>query len=145
MEPLTFPVVTAVFAAIIAILQQILMTRVGFYRATKRIGIGDDGDRVLLRKQRRHANLAENSGLMILILGLIELAGAAQIGVLIVAGIFLVARISHAIAFSFTSGAEAGNFTLATFFRPIGAAGTAFGVIGAAVYLLVLAWPRLQL
>ena len=78
MDPISFPVITAIFAALIAILQKTLMVLVGFERVSQQVGIGDAGNLVLLRKIRRHGNLAESSALMIIIVGLLELAGAAQ-------------------------------------------------------------------
>ena len=135
-----FPIVTALFAGMIILLQQSLMLAVGLHRVSTRVGIGTDGDAVLFRKQRRHANLAENSSVLIMIVAFLELLDAGKFVVLGFAGLFLIGRICHAIGFSFESGAKASKESIPGALRTIGAAATSFGgIAGALIVLIILA------
>ena len=134
-----FPIVTALFAGMIILLQQSLMLAVGLHRVSTRVGIGTSGDATLFRKQRRHANLAENSSVLILIVALLEIFGAGTFVVLGFAGLFLIGRICHAIGFSFESGAKANKACIPGALRTIGAAATSFGGIAGALTLLIIA------
>jgi len=123
-----FPVTTAYVAAIIGLLQYALMMAVGLARGPAGVSLGDGGNEELLRKIRRHGNLAENAAIFLVLLGLLELAGTNESIIMGIGGLFVVARISHAIALS-TSGSGMP-------FRPIGALGTIGAGAGAAGILL---------
>ena len=137
------PVISATVAAVILILQMVLMVFAGAHRAKTGIGVGDsndDGvDQDLVRKVRRHGNLAENSALIIIALVLTELSGAPANIVMAFGGLFVFARLSHALAFSSLAGSHGADgskiFTLA---RVIGAFGTFLSGIGLGGYLLYL-------
>lgn len=137
------PITAATVAAIILILQMVLMVLAGAHRAKTGIGVGDssdDGvDQDLVRKVRRHGNLAENSALFIVALALAELVGAPANVVMGFGGVFIIARLSHALAFSSLAGSHGAEgsklFTLA---RIIGAFGTFLSGVGLGGYLLYL-------
>jgi len=131
-----YPLIAAGFAGILIILQQILMITTGFQRVSSSIGVGVGEDDVLLRKTRRHGNLAENSAILIFLVTFIELSGAPYNVVVGFAVLFLISRIAHAIGLSYNSGAVARNFTGATLCRVIGAFTTGFGGLAGAGYLL---------
>ena len=137
------PVISATVAAVILILQMVVMVLAGAHRAKTGIGVGDsndDGvDQDLVRKVRRHGNLAENSALIIIALVLAELVGAPANIVMAFGGLFIFARLSHVLAFSSLAGSHGADgsklFTLA---RIIGAFGTFLTGVGLGGYLLYL-------
>ncbi len=87
--------VTAFVAAVCAIM--LLITAVDTVRQRMRIGaaFGDKGDGKLISASRSHANLAEHAPIVILMLGVLELAHASPLGLKVVAGLFLAARAAH--------------------------------------------------
>ncbi|MEM9091030.1 MAG: MAPEG family protein [Cyanobacteria bacterium P01_F01_bin.53] len=134
---MTIPVVSATVAAVMIILQQVLMVMVGLHRAKVGIGVGVGNDNQLERKVRRHGNLAENSALFIATLALAELLGASRIVVMGFGIAFVVARISHAIAFSSLAGSHVGAKGSKVFptMRAIGAFGTLLSGVGLGLFL----------
>ncbi|MEO0821170.1 MAG: MAPEG family protein [Pseudomonadota bacterium] len=137
---MSFPVIAAGAAGLLICLQQALMMNVGFTRSRLGVGAGTGDDRTLERRMRRHANLAENAALFIAALALAELAGAPSLLLLGVTGLFVVARISHAIGFVSEAGSHlvgGGGTFLAL--RAAGAAGTALSGFVLGAYLLYLA------
>lgn len=140
---MTFPVVTAALAGILLILQQILMLTAGTHRAKTGVGVGYDNDKNLERLVRRHGNLAENAAIFIAALALLELFSGPTLAVQILAAMFLVARLSHAIGFSNLKGSHgklagedaAGSGTV-VLFRVTGASLTALSGIALGAYLL---------
>eukprot|EP00439_Symbiodinium_sp_Y106_P088907 s1_g1443.t1 len=126
-----FPVVTAAVAGVLGILQYVLMLAVGTVRGQRRLSFGDGDDPDFLRSIRRHGNLAENAALFIVLLALLELSGGYPTLVLIFGGLFVLARISHAVALS-------GSWSEIPL-RPIGALGTIIAGTGTAGMLLYIA------
>ncbi len=136
---MSFPVITATLAAFLIILQQGLMLSAGLHRAKAGVGVGLSDDPNLERKIRRHGNLAENSGILLIGLGLVEMYGAPFGAVVTFAIIFAVARVGHAIAFSSLTGSHGGDGSkLFVAMRAVGATGTALGGIGLGAYLAYL-------
>ena len=128
---MVFPTITALCAAVLAILQIGLMLTVGLTRAKTGVGIGDGGSAELALLIRRHANLTENAPIFLIVLALVELGGGATWAVAALAATFLLARVAHAIALSQTPDAHP--------LRPVGALGTVASIVCAAGYLLWLA------
>ena len=128
---ITLPVFTGLTAATILVLQLFLMFRVGLARGRAQLplGYGDDPD--TLRIIRRHANLAENSGLFIAALALLEMLGGAPYAVIGLGAVFVVARIAHAIGMSAKETVNPG--------RVIGALGTVGSGLGIGGYLAYVA------
>ena len=81
--------ITLTIAGAAAILHIWLSLRVGRLRRPLKIGVGDGGNEVLLRRMRAHANFAENMPIFLILLGLIELAGGDRTIWLWAAGIAL--------------------------------------------------------
>ena len=106
---LTPPVITALAAGPLLVLQALLMFSVGFHRGRAAIGVGVGDDLHLERKMRRHGNLAENAGFFLLTLGLFELLGGSRTAVIVFATLFVAARLSHAIGFSSLAGSHVGQ------------------------------------
>lgn len=136
-----FPYVTAAAAALIIILQILLMLSAGMHRAKTKVGVGVAGDIDLERKVRRHGNLAENTGLFLVVLALLEMMGTAETPMIWFAGLFVTARLLHAIGFSSLAGSHMGEGSkLFMVARVLGAMGTAFlglGLGGFLVYSLL--------
>ncbi|MGF1492549.1 MAG: MAPEG family protein [Microcoleaceae cyanobacterium] len=114
-----FPVISAGTASVLALLQIFLALLVGFFRIKYKVGIGDSGHEKLARQVRVHGNLIENAPIFIILLTFLELSGGSQTFLLSLAGVFIFARISHAIALSQTSNPFAP-------LRAIGAFGSTF-------------------
>ncbi|MFK7914190.1 MAG: MAPEG family protein [Pseudomonadales bacterium] len=104
---MVFPYVAAALGAFILLLQQTLMLSVGFHRTKVRVGIGVGEDAELERKVRRHGNLAENSGIFLIVLALMEMSELDNTAVFWFAVVFAIARISHAVGFTHQDGSHA--------------------------------------
>lgn len=89
--------VTAFVTAVCALM--LLITAIDTVRQRMRLGaaFGDKGDAKLISASRSHANLAEHAPIVILMLGVLELAHVSPLGLKAVAGLFLAARILHVI------------------------------------------------
>ena len=66
--------ITLTIAGAAAILHVWLSLRVSRLRRPLKIGVGDGGNEVLLRRMRAHGNFAENMPIFLILLGLLELA-----------------------------------------------------------------------
>jgi uncharacterized membrane protein YecN with MAPEG domain len=85
--------------------------RVVLFRFRHKIGLGDGGDRELMKRVRAHANAVENLPLALLLLGGLELNG--YYGQPIIHGFgatLFVSRAAHAWGLSHSSGTSAGRF-----------------------------------
>ncbi|MDJ0786785.1 MAG: MAPEG family protein [Myxococcota bacterium] len=140
---MTAPVITAATAGAILVLQQILMFTVGFRRAVTNRGVGHGDDVTLEARVRRHGNLAENSAIFLVVLGLLEMLGASSALVMGLGIAFVAARLFHAIGFSFLAGSHGGEHTeggkLAVACRAVGATTTGIAGIVAGAWLAVTA------
>lgn len=137
---MNLPIYSALLAAFLVVLQVGLMMSVGFHRLQGQyIGIGND--RQLERKVRRHGNLAENAGLFIAALALLELIVGSTQGVLILCIAFAVVRAAHAFGFSSLAGSHGDNVTggrrVFALGRMIGAFGTAIVAVAIAASIMI--------
>lgn len=87
---------TLTMAGAAAILHVWLSLRVSRLRRPLKIGFGDGGNEILLRRMRAHANFAENVPIFLILLGLLELATGGNLILWTVAILFILARIAHA-------------------------------------------------
>lgn len=134
---MTIPEVSLATAAILTVMQLGLMLTVGLHRASAKIGVGHGEDEHLHRKIRRHANLAENSALFLIALGLAEISGAATAYLAPIAAVFIAARVSHAMAFTSLSGSHtSGGSVVFPAMRAIGAFGTIGSGLGLAIVMV---------
>lgn len=132
---MNLPLYTALLGAFLIVLQVVLMLSVGLHRAKGQfIGIGEDRD--LERKVRRHGNLAENSGLFLVVLALLEIIVGQTSWVLGLCILFGTARLLHAIGFSSLAGSHGDDLTggrkAFAGMRAMGAMGTLLTAVGAA-------------
>lgn len=132
------PYTAATVAAILIILQQILMMIAGTYRAKVSVGVGTGDDKDLERKVRRHGNLAENAAIFVIVLSLTEGLFGSSTVITVFGTVFVIARLSHAAAFASLAGSHGQENASKIFpiLRVIGALGTGLSGIGLGLYLL---------
>ena len=131
------PEISVTVAAILIVMQMSMMLSVGMHRAVVKIGVGHGEDEDLHRKIRRHANLAENAALFLIALALAEISGASTFYLSIFAGLFIVARASHGLAFTSSSGSHAPQGSVVfPAMRIVGAFGTVGAGVGVSVLLI---------
>ena len=135
---MTLPLISAAIAAILIVLQQVLMITVGMHRAKVQIGVGVGDDINLERKMRRHGNLAENAGLFVATLALAEICGVSKPVVLGFGVFFVFARLSHVVGFASLAGSHVGKEGSKVFpiMRAIGAFGTFLSGVGLGLFLV---------
>jgi uncharacterized membrane protein YecN with MAPEG domain len=104
------PKITLLFASLHVLLMLVLVVRVVNHRRAQKIGLGDGGDKLLVRKMRVHANFVEYVPMMLLMLALLELSGLPAAWLWALGGTLLLARILHASGFSRHSGYSFGRF-----------------------------------
>jgi uncharacterized membrane protein YecN with MAPEG domain len=129
---MVFPAVTAVYAAVLALIFMGLTIWVSMGRLLFRINHGDGGNVVLNRRIRAHANFAEYVPLILLLVALLEAGGAARFTIHALLLPLTIARVMHPI------GMVARDFSAMQFtFRGPGAAVTWVVMVVAAVLLLI--------
>jgi uncharacterized protein len=100
------PIISAVTAALLLIVQQVLLLTVARQRYAKRQGIGHGEDLALECVIRRHGNFAENAAIFVITLALLELIVGSNVFVLVLAILFCIGRAMHIYAFSNDAGAR---------------------------------------
>ena len=93
---MTLPITAALAAAVAALLLLLAIDTVRS-RVRARIAFGTGDDARLTSASRAHGNLAEHAPIVIILVGLLELARANHMALLAIAGVFLVARVLHVI------------------------------------------------
>lgn len=91
------PTMTLIFAAAAALVNMWLGMRCGQVRMAEKINHGDGGSQLLQRRMRAQLNFAENTPLVLILFGALELAGANDTALAVVAPLYIVARICHAL------------------------------------------------
>jgi uncharacterized membrane protein YecN with MAPEG domain len=125
--------ITALYAALLALLFMALSIRVIGFRRAVRIGLGDGGDTALLRRVRVHANFAEYVPFCLVLIGLAESLRAPTLLLHGLGALLVVARLSHAYGVSH----QPETFL----FRVAGTGGT-LTVLGSAAALCLYAAAR---
>ncbi|MEM9573433.1 MAG: MAPEG family protein [Pseudomonadota bacterium] len=105
------PLFSALIAGSLLTLQTVLMLTVGMYRTSASSGVGHEGDPALERLVRRHANLAENAAIFLVVLALYELLFGTTKFVMIIGLVFATARVMHVVGFSSDAGSHLVNPT----------------------------------
>jgi uncharacterized protein len=124
---------TLSLAAAAAIINLWISMRVGSLRMAGKILYGDGGNEALLRRMRAHANFAENTPLVLILIGVIEITGKGGNWLSVVGGIYMLARIAHAI------GMDGGS---AQRLRTAGALITMLTLLGLAVVAVLITLGR---
>ena len=122
MTPTVLPITLTIVAAA-AVLHIWLASRVSQLRNRHKVSIGDGGNEALIRRMRAHANYGENMPVVLILLALLELAGADPRILWAAAILFILSRILHAFGMD----------------RPHPSRLRAFGMMGSALALLILA------
>jgi uncharacterized protein len=125
------PVATMLYAGLLGILLVVLAMNVVRLRLGNRVGLGVGEGGVIEQPVRVHANFAENAPIFLTLLLVAELSGA-PLGVLHMAGgVFVVARVLHAVGLSGNKGRSAGRF--------VGSLFTWLTILGLSVYVIARA------
>lgn len=89
-------IITSLFTAVLALIFFAHSLRVILARGTTKTNLGDGGNDVMFRRIRIHGNFAEYAPILIIILGLLEYAGANQSLLITYALIVVLGRLLHA-------------------------------------------------
>jgi len=89
--------VTLTIAAAAAVLALWLALRIARIRVSDKVMIGDAGQPLLTARMRAHANFVENAPFVLILLGLVELAGGSTAALWVIGAVFVVARVAHAL------------------------------------------------
>lgn len=121
--------VTLTAAAAAALINFWLGYRVGQVRGAEKISIGDGGSPRLIARMRAQLNFAEYTPIVLIMLGLIELARGSSLYLWIVVLVYVFGRVLHAFGMD--------GWMLG---RAIGIASTMLIMLGLAVYASLLAY-----
>ena len=125
--------ITLTLAGAAALLHIWLGMRVARVRSQVKVSVGDGGQEPLIRRMRAHSNYHENMPIFIILIGLLELAGA-DARILWGVGIaFILARIAHGFGMDRPSPSR---------FRMIGSMATGIILVGLAVWALSYAYRQ---
>lgn len=105
------PTITLLFASLHVLLMLVLLAPIPRYRSSRKIGLGDGGDKVLARMVRVHGNFIEHAPFALLMLALLELCGLAQMWLWSFGSVLLLGRILHAFGLSRSGGYSFGRFS----------------------------------
>ena len=133
MELIYTTLYTGLTAAFLMVMQVVLMYRVIGQRGQADVLIGAGGNEALEQRQRVHGNFIENVPTFLIGLALIEMMVGSTLWVLVLAGVFVVSRIAHAIGLGMSTGVTPGRLagTLGTMICTLIAGGyLAYLVIG---------------
>jgi uncharacterized membrane protein YecN with MAPEG domain len=132
---MTMPVITAFYGGLLGVLAIVLAILVINQRRISHIGIGDGGNKNLALAGRAFGNFTEYAPLALVLFVLLELCGGPRLAVHLCAGSFVVARVAHAYGISRSSGESPG--------RAVGVTVTFLSMLVAAIWLIVVAAPKL--
>lgn len=114
-------------AAAAALLNVWLAIRVGQVRTKHKVLMGDGGNDAVIARMRAHANFVEYTPIVLILIALIELARGSTTWLWIVALVYLVGRVLHALGMD---GLKSG--------RAIGTATTLLAMAGLALYAVAI-------
>lgn len=104
---LSFPIVTSLYAALLALLYLALSIRVVVHRARSGVVHGDGGQDLLNRVIRAHGNFSEYVPFILLLTALAEMRGAPGWSVHLLLGPLVVARAMHPVGMLMPVGSTA--------------------------------------
>ena len=96
--------ITPVYAALLTLMFVFLSFRVIGLRRAEKIGLGDGGNRDMLRRIRAHGNFAEYCPLALLLMALAELQNQPDWRIHLIGGLLVAGRVSHAYGVSNGAG-----------------------------------------
>ena len=113
-------------AAVAALLNIWLGWRVGQVRLSEKVSLGDGGNQRVVCRMRAHANFTEYTPFVLILIALLELAGANQTALWAVMAIYMLARIAHALGMDADSPGQLRRIgTIVTMVTLLGLAGYA--------------------
>ena len=124
---MTPPILTALYAGLCALFYVYQTFVVINHRRGKKIGLGDGGDKDVIKAIRVHANSAETMPMALILLGLSEMLGAPAIALHVLGLMLLVGRVVHGLHFT---------GVLSHHFRPLGMVLTTLVIMITAVGLI---------
>ena len=116
--------IAGLYAGILALLLVVLAARIIRLRWKLRLGLGDGGDRTMLRAVRAHGNATEYLPITLLLLLVAELNHASPVLLHACGCVFVVSRVLHAIGLTRSGGPSWAR---------------AFGTVGTVAVVVVLA------
>ena len=125
---------TLCLAAAAAVLNIWISWRVGQLRRAAKVSVGDGGDERLTRRMRAHANFIENTPLVLILIGAIELAGKGGSWLAVVGAGYMLARVCHVL------GMDGGSMQWG---RVVGTAVTMLAQLGLAAVAVMSALGRI--
>jgi uncharacterized membrane protein YecN with MAPEG domain len=123
--------VTLTTASVLTLLCICLIVWVGMGRGKYKVSIGDGGHADLTTRMRTHANFVEYVPLLLILMGLLELAGANNMVLSLFGAALVLFRILHAVGMPRPAPNPC---------RAIGAAGSMLLLLIGAVYGLIITW-----
>jgi uncharacterized protein len=87
--------ITAIYAALLAIVGVILGERVGLFRLKTKVSLGDGGNSEMIVRNRQHMNFVENVPMALILIALVEMNGGSAPWVHALGGALLAARLIH--------------------------------------------------
>ena len=126
--------ITLTIAAGAALLNIWLMTRCAKARKIAEVSVGNGGDEFLTRRMRAHANFAESTPLVLILITALELTGGTSMWLWLVGIVYIVGRIAHAF------GMDGGSLAIGRFF---GTVITMLTLLGLAVMALISVYSKL--
>ncbi len=88
--------ITALYAALLALLYAALGLKVAFFRKNRQVSLGDGGDKQARQLIRAHGNAGEYIPLVLILMGCYELNGGSGWLLHVAGGLFFLARMLHA-------------------------------------------------
>jgi len=122
--------ITLLYAGLCALLVLILAVRVAHWRFKHKIGLGDGGDKELLKRVRAHGNAVEYLPLCLILLGGMELNGYPNALIHGFGAALFVSRVAHAWGVSRSSGSSLGRLSGMVVTWGIMLAMSGFAIIG---------------
>lgn len=117
--------VTLATASVLGLMYIVLMLRIVRMRFQNRISLGDGGNAEILKRIRAHGNFAEYVPLLLILMGLLEMAGTDKTWLSLAGVVLVLCRICHVIGIH----RQAPNF-----FRAVGTVGTTLLIMSFCLY-----------
>lgn len=131
-------------AAAAAFINVWLGFRVGQVRTSEKVSVGDGGNERVIRRMRAHANFAEFTPFVLILIVLLELATGSSMWLWIVMALYMIARIAH--AFGMDGAMPARQIgVIVTMLTLVGLAGYAVYVSQATETTTVMPMPEAQM
>jgi uncharacterized membrane protein YecN with MAPEG domain len=101
--------ITSLYAAILGLLLVYLAYKVVVFRRSKMVGMGSNGDKYGELAIRTHANATEYVPILLILMAIYEVNGAASMTLHIIGVLAVIARVLHAFGLSRSAGVSVGR------------------------------------